>query len=171
MLDEAVAASAGDGEAADEGTREPVRLDVPVDAYMPADYIPYEVAKIDAPPPHRGAREPAQITELTEELDDRFGSLPEPVKALLELQDVRIRLGRAGARTAELRQDKLVIAPIELDSSQSRTLREELGEVVYESLKRTLRIGVPEEGPERLRAVVRAAEALERVKDRLAAAA
>ncbi len=33
---------------------EPVRLDVNVDAYVPADYIPYEQAKIDVAPPDRG---------------------------------------------------------------------------------------------------------------------
>src|SRR4051794_38860348 len=44
MLDEAVAELGGDGEGvADE--REPVRLDVNVDAYVPADYVPYEQAK------------------------------------------------------------------------------------------------------------------------------
>src|SRR4051794_12063438 len=42
MLDEAVAA-AGDGA---EEMAEPVRMDVNVDAYVPADYIPYEQAKI-----------------------------------------------------------------------------------------------------------------------------
>ena len=45
MLDEAVAAAG----AATRPTRppEPVRMDVPVDAYVPGDYIPYEVAKIE----------------------------------------------------------------------------------------------------------------------------
>ena len=42
---------------------------------------------------------------------------------------------------------------------------------MYESLKRTLRIGMPEEDPERLQAVLRAADALERVKSALAEAA
>ena len=45
MLDEAVTSLAGTEE--EDEAWEPVRLDVPVDAYVPADYIPYEVAKID----------------------------------------------------------------------------------------------------------------------------
>jgi transcription-repair coupling factor (superfamily II helicase) len=171
MLDEAVAHTQSGGEADEDALWEPVRLDVPVDAYVPSEYIPYEVAKIDLHRRIAATRDPAQIAELAEELEDRFGPLPEPVSALLKLQDVRIRLGRAGARTAELRGDRLVIAPIELDSSQSGALREELDEVVYESLKRTLRIGMPEEEPERLPAVLRAAEALERVTSALAQAA
>jgi hypothetical protein len=42
---------------------------------------------------------------------------------------------------------------------------------VYESLKRTLRVGMPDDESERLRAVVYAAEALERVTATLAVAA
>jgi transcription-repair coupling factor (superfamily II helicase) len=148
-----------------------VRLDLPVDAYVPSDYIAYEVAKIDVHRRVAAARDRGDLEALAEELEDRFGPVPEPVDALLKLQDARIKLGRAGARTAELRGDRLVISPVELDSSQSRALRDELGEVVYESLKRTLRIGMPEEGPERLRAAVKAAEALERVTATLAEAA
>jgi transcription-repair coupling factor (superfamily II helicase) len=168
MLDEAVQAA---GPEETESVWEPVRLDVPVDAYVPSQYIPYEVAKIDLHRRIAAAREPADLEALREELEDRFGPLPEPVEALLMLQDARIKLGRAGARTAEIRGDRLVIAPVELDSSQSRTLREELGEVVYESLKRTLRLPLPEDESQRLAAVVRGAEALERVKSVLAEAA
>src|SRR5436190_5278265 len=137
MLDEAVQAARPDEESP---SWEPVRLDVPVDAYVPSDYIAYEVAKIDVHRRVAAARERADLAALAEELEDRFGPVPDPVDALLKLQDARIKLGRAGARTAELRGDRLVIAPVELDSSQSRALRESLGEVVYESLKRTLRV-------------------------------
>src|SRR5207245_9467009 len=46
MLDEAVRAAAAE-EDGDGALPEPVRLDVNVDAYVPADYIPYEQAKIE----------------------------------------------------------------------------------------------------------------------------
>jgi transcription-repair coupling factor (superfamily II helicase) len=169
MLDEAV--QAAQPEDLGGPAWEPVRLDVPVDAYVPAEYIPYEVAKIDLHRRIAAAREPADLEALAEELEDRFGPLPEPVQALLRLQDARIKLGRAGARSGEIRGDRLVVAPVELDSSQSRRLREELEEVVYESLKRTLRIGLPEDESGRLQAVVRTAEVLERVKSPLVEAA
>jgi transcription-repair coupling factor (superfamily II helicase) len=176
MLDEAVAAErpkdpesgAGDD---DSSSWEPVRLDVPVDAYVPATYIPYEVAKIDVHRRIAAAREQAELGLLGDELEDRFGPLPEPVENLLKLQEARIKLGRAGARTVELRGELLVVAPIELDSTQSKAIRRALGEVVYESLKRTLRVRLPEETAERLPAVLRAADALLAVKSELAEAA
>ena len=57
-----------------------MRLDVNVDAYVPADYIPYEQAKVDVHRRIAGAREVADLMLLREELEDRFGELPEPLE-------------------------------------------------------------------------------------------
>ena len=97
MLDEAVRLLAGD--AADEAA-EPVRMDLPVDAYVPGDYVPYEAAKIEIHRRVAGAREVAQLIMLREELEDRFGPVPEPLDNLIRLQDARIKLGRAGRALA-----------------------------------------------------------------------
>ena len=78
MLEEAVSSSA-DGRrptARRPKQWEPVRLDVPVDAYVPAQYIPYEVAKIDVHRRIAAAREPADLGAIVEELEDRFGPMP-----------------------------------------------------------------------------------------------
>jgi transcription-repair coupling factor (superfamily II helicase) len=165
MLDEAVSAlegSAGDGEG--EEAWEPVRLDIPVDAYIPADYVPYEVAKIDIHRRIAATREPEQLALLAEELADRFGEPPEPVRNLMKLQEARIKLGRAGARSVEFRAGRLVVAPIELELDQTRELREQVPDAVYESLKKTLRIPVPEDPAERFGTVLQAADALLRAR-------
>ena len=78
---------------------EPVRMDLPVDAYVPGDYVPYEAAKIEIHRRVAGAREVAQLIMLREELEDRFGPIPTPLENLIRLQDARIKLGRAGARS------------------------------------------------------------------------
>jgi transcription-repair coupling factor (superfamily II helicase) len=172
MLEEAVNAGrpTADGErrAADW---EPVRLDVPVDAYVPSDYIPFEVAKIDVHRRIAAAREPADLGAITEELEDRFGPVPEPVSNLVLLQEARIKLGRAGARTVEFKAGRLVVFPLELESGQAHALREEIEGAVYESLKRTLRVRIPDEAEDRFAAVVRIADAVLRTKSELAAAA
>ncbi len=157
MLDEAVRLLAGDSA---EEAAEPVRLDLPVDAYVPGDYVPYEAAKIDVHRRVAGAREVAQLIVLREELEDRFGPLPEPLDNLIRLQDARIKLGRAGARSVDFRQGRMAVAPIELDSRGSRALRERLPEAVYESGRSTVRVRLPDEASDRFRAVVKAAEAV-----------
>ena len=170
MLEEAVSAAGPAGDSA-EAAWEPVRLDVPVDAYVPADYIPYEVAKIDVHRRIAAAREPADLGAIVEELEDRFGPIPAPVQNLVRLQEARIKLGRAGARTVEFRAGRLVVHPVEIDSGQARTLHEEVGGAVYESLKRTLRVHLGDEPEERFATVVRVADALLAVKQEVAAAA
>ena len=78
MLDEAVRRSPPRARTREE-VPEPVRLDVNVDAYVPADYIPYEQAKIDVHRRIAGARDVADLGVLRDELEDRFGPVPEPL--------------------------------------------------------------------------------------------
>ncbi len=96
MIDEAVAeaGAAGEGEEAPE----PLRFDVPVDAYLPASFIPFEAAKIDV---HRrivAARAPGDLRAIRDELSDRFGPPPVEAENLLALQRARIELRLAGAQ-------------------------------------------------------------------------
>ncbi len=158
MLDEAVRAAEGEREG--EALAEPVRLDVNVDAYVPADYIPYEQAKIDVHRRIAGALEVADVERLREELEDRFGELPEPLENLLALQRARIKFGQAGALTVSFRGDRLAVVPIELDSTRARRLREELPEALYEAGRSQVSVRVPKDGTERFPSVVRAADAL-----------
>lgn len=158
MLDEAVAAA---GPADDDGDEpEPVRLDVSVDAYVPADYIPYEAAKIDVHRRVAAARDVADVGELRAELEDRFGPVPQPVENLLALQQARIKLGQAGARAVSIRQGRLSVTPLELDEARQERLREELPEARYEPGRAQVSVAVPDDPEERFPAVVRAADAL-----------
>jgi len=158
MLDEAVAASV-DG-AADDDDWEPVRLDVNVDAYVPADYIPYEQAKIDVHRRIAAAREVADLVLLREELEDRFGDPPEPLLNLIALQQARIKLGQAGARAVTFRGGRLAVTPVELDSVRAKRVREEIPGALYESGKSQLSVRVPDDPVKRFPAVVHAADVL-----------
>jgi transcription-repair coupling factor (superfamily II helicase) len=162
MLDEAVAAAAGDvdGAGGAEEEWEPVRLDLAVDAYVPADYIPYEQAKVDV---HRRiaiAREVAELAALREELEDRFGELPEPMENLLALQQARIKLGQAGARAVTFRGGRLAVTPVELDSARAKRLRAEIPEALYESGRSQVSMRLPPDPRKQFPAVVRAADVL-----------
>jgi transcription-repair coupling factor (superfamily II helicase) len=160
MLDEAVAAA----ELADGGEpvemAEPVRLDVNVDAYVPAAYIPYEQAKIDVHRRIAGAVDVADLELLREELADRFGDLPQPMSNLIDLQRARIKLGQAGATAVSFRGGRLAVTPIELDSVRAKKLRAQIPGVLYEAGKSQMSLRVPDDPQQRFPAVVRAADAL-----------
>ncbi|MGI9020528.1 MAG: transcription-repair coupling factor [Solirubrobacterales bacterium] len=153
LLDEAVEAlrASGDGEGVEAESR--VRFDVPLDAYLPADYIPFEAAKIDVHRRIAGSREPGELRALRDELRDRFGPPPAPVETLIELQRTRIELGRLGAKTVEFRGGRISITPLELDAAAVGRLRERVNEAVFESRTKTLGLRVPDDPASRLAAV------------------
>jgi transcription-repair coupling factor (superfamily II helicase) len=158
MLDEALREAEGDEHAGEEW--EPVRLDVDVDAYVPAEYVGFEQAKIEVHRRIAGAREVAELELLRVELADRFGPPPEPVEHLLDLQRARIKLGAAGARVVSFRAGRLAITPIELDSAGVRELRQRLEGVVYESGRSQVLVRVPEQPEQRFPAVLAVADAV-----------
>jgi transcription-repair coupling factor (superfamily II helicase) len=139
---------------------EPVRLDVNVDAYVPADYVPYEQAKVDVHRRIAGAFEVAELERLRDELEDRFGPVPDPLANLISLQKARIKLGQAGARAVSFRGNRLAVTPVELDSHRARKLRQEIPEALYESGKSQVSVRVPDDPEQRFPAVMRAADVL-----------
>ncbi|MGA8805782.1 MAG: TRCF domain-containing protein, partial [Solirubrobacterales bacterium] len=100
------------------------------------------------------AREPGELRALREELEDRFGPLPDSVANLLDLQRVRIALGDAGARNVEFRAGRLRVSPVELDSERVSALNERLPEAIYQWRERTIALPVPEEAGARLGALL-----------------
>ena len=160
MIDEAVAEAAGGEEASGEEAPEPVRLDVPVDAYLPAAFVPFEAAKIDI---HRrivAAREPGQLRAIRDELEDRFGPLPPQAENLLKLQRARIELGLAGARSVEFRGGRLSVTGVELDSEGAGVLAEQVEGALYEWREQTAAVRVAGDPEERLAAVLAMAAGL-----------
>jgi transcription-repair coupling factor (superfamily II helicase) len=157
LIDEAVAAAGGEehGEAP-----EPLRFDVPVDAYLPASFIPFEAAKIDV---HRrvvAARTPGELRAIRDELTDRFGAIPPEAENLLALQRARIELRLAGAQSVELRGGRLSVVGVELDSDGSGVLAERLEGARYEWREKTASVRIPDDAEARLAGVLAMAGAL-----------
>ena len=162
MIDEAVGAAqeAAGGEEAPE----PVRLDVPVDAYLPASFIPFEAAKIDVHRRIAAAREPGELRAIRDEISDRFGEPPPQAENLLALQRARIELGLAGARSVEFRGGRLSVTGVELDSEAAGVFREQLEGALYEWREQTAAMRVSDEPEARLAAVLAIAEAIRTAK-------
>ena len=162
MIDEAVeSAAAQDG---DRPAPEPLRFDVPVDAYLPVDYVPFEAAKIDLHRRIAASREPAELREMRDELEDRFGPPPAEAINLLELQRARIELAAAGASRVEFRGGRLSVVGVELDSAQVDAMQERIEGAIYEWREQVVALRVPDQAEARLGAVVALAAALGEAK-------
>jgi transcription-repair coupling factor (superfamily II helicase) len=97
MVDEAVRALTAGGQSLESAEEEKIgpKLDVAIDSFLPSGYVEDESERIDIY--HRIALIASErdAAELTGELEDRYGSVPAPVRAL-----TRISLARALAEAA-----------------------------------------------------------------------
>jgi len=154
MLQEAIAEGRG------ETPEKEVRVDIPVSAYIPADYVPFEAAKIDL---HRRialAPDPEALARVEAEVQDRFGETPPPVEALFEVQRLRILMRQVGARQAAARSGRIVIGPVPLDSRAMRALRDGVDGALYSTTDSLISVPAPAAPAERIAAAIAALEAV-----------
>ncbi len=162
LIDEAVAEMSDREE--DEEAAEPVRLDVGVDAYLPASWIPFEAAKIDMHRRIAAARRTGELRQVRDEMLDRFGRLPEEAENLLALQGARIGLGAAGASAVQFRGGKLTVVGVELDSEAADSLREKVEGSSYDWKAQEVSLRVENDPQPRLKAITLLADALGEVR-------
>ena len=76
-------------EVAENGHLKDVVIDVDFDAYIPDDYVSIDFERINIYQRLNISKSKDDLFELDEELRDRFGQLPKPVRTLLEITRLR----------------------------------------------------------------------------------
>jgi len=158
LIDEAVAGLTGEGESGERP--EPVRLDVALDAFLPADYVPYEAAKIDLHRRIAAARRPGDLRSVEAELVDRFGPLPEEAANLLRIQRVRVELAAAGVDSIQDSGSRIVFTGLGLEVESASALADLLDGSSYDFKTGELSVVAGTEPDERLSRLEEVAEAL-----------
>ena len=121
LLAEAVSELQG---VAPEAVAQGPRLDVALDAYVPADYVGLEAVKMDV---HRRialAQDEGQLRDLELELADRFGPLPEAVANLIAIQELRLAALPLGGVAIQVGKDGARITGLRVSRDEVRALRE-----------------------------------------------
>jgi transcription-repair coupling factor (superfamily II helicase) len=144
MIGEAVSTFRGD---VAEGQTE-LRLELPVDAHIPEEYVESERLRLEAYQKLSTASSPAagpeQLDQVLEEMTDRYGDPPEQVKALIAVSRLRRAAQKAGLGEVVAMGGKLRIAPADLpDSIQIRLQRMYPG-ARYFAAPRTVSVPMPE---------------------------
>ncbi|HET9733299.1 MAG TPA: transcription-repair coupling factor [Acidimicrobiales bacterium] len=75
-----------------------IKLDLPVVANLPADYVEREDLRLEAYRRLAQVTTPAEVDDIAAEWQDRFGPLPEPARALLGVARLRAECARTGVR-------------------------------------------------------------------------
>ena len=106
----------GDGGAGAE-IDEDLRIELPVDATIPEDYVPHERLRLEAYTKFAAARSDADVDDVLDELADRYGAVPEPVRRLAALARLRALAARLGVREIVAQGKSVRLAPVELAES------------------------------------------------------
>lgn len=123
MLAEAVKALKGEKIRPGEGHP---TIDLPLEAIVPADYVPNENQRIALYRRLAAVETQEQLEALLQEIRDRYGPLPEPVKNLGRLVRLKLRAMEAGVIDISLREDRIVLtlaAEAQLSEREQRLLR------------------------------------------------
>ena len=124
-----------------------VRIDLPVDAHLPPDYIGSDRLRLEAYRRLAAASDGAGVSRVIDELIDRYGPLPEPAQRLIAVARLRLLCREYGVTEVSTVSDStLKVSPLTLlDSGQLRLKRVYPG-AAYRATTSTVQIPIPRAG-------------------------
>jgi transcription-repair coupling factor (superfamily II helicase) len=135
MVTEAVAELKG------EEVREPaeIKLDLPLDAHLPTDYVGKEELRLEAYRRLAAVTTEVEVDDIRAEWEDRYGPIPPPAQALLEVARLRAECARLGIREVNVTKGPAFggpaytarLSPLSLLTSQTIRLKRLVKDAVY----------------------------------------
>ena len=95
-----------------------MRIELPVDAHLPAEYVAHERLRLEAYRKLAAAADEAELQEVLDELVDRYGPYPESVTVLADVARLRIRARASGVNDIVMQGNFVRFGPLELADSQ-----------------------------------------------------
>jgi len=135
LVGEALAHARGDA----DSTPLEVKVELPLDAHIPHDYVPEERLRLEAYRAMAAAATSADVAAVAEELIDRYGAPPPPVETLLAVARLRVRARAAGVGEIVLAGPRVRLHPVDLpESRQLRLTRLHPGTLVKPAVRTIL---------------------------------
>ena len=129
----------------EEGDEEDVelRIELPVDATVPEDYIPHERLRLEAYTKFAAARSGEQVDDVLEELADRYGPVPEATARLAALARLRALAAELGVREIVAQGKSVRFAPVDLPESARMKVTRLYPGTVLKPATRTIVVPAP----------------------------
>ncbi len=124
-----------------------VKVELPVDAHIPHEYVPGERLRLEAYRRIAGIQDGGEIEAVREELVDRFGPLPVPVLNLLEVARFRALARRAGLTDVTLQGSHIRFSPVRLPDSRKVRLQRLYPKSIIKVATNTLLVPAPKTAP------------------------
>ncbi|MEU8342988.1 transcription-repair coupling factor [Actinomadura meyerae] len=145
MVGEAVRDLKEGGAAAAEPAE--TKVELPVDAHLPHEYVPGERLRLDAYRRIAAITSDEEIGAVHDELKDRFGPLPVPVLNLLEVARFRAKARRAGLTDVTLQGNFVKFTPVDLPDSRQVRLQRLYPKSILKPATDTLLVPMPKTAP------------------------
>jgi transcription-repair coupling factor (superfamily II helicase) len=126
----------------DEAPKE-VRIDLPVDAHIPPDYVTSDRLRLEAYRKLAAASTDAEIAAVIEELVDRYGPVPAEVGRLVAVAVLRILCRQYALTDVSIAGTMLKLAPMDLPDSKQIRLKRLYPSAQYRATTGTVQIPVP----------------------------
>ena len=129
----------------EDGDEEDVelRIELPVDATVPEDYIPHERLRLEAYTKFAAARSGEQVDDVLEELADRYGPVPEATARLAALARLRALAAELGVREIVAQGKSVRFAPVDLPESARMKVTRLYPGTVLKPATRTIVVPAP----------------------------
>jgi len=124
-----------------------LKLELPVDAHIPSTYVDSErlrleaYHKLSAASGEKGSR--AQLDGILAELEDRYGTAPEPVRNLIEVTELRQQANRLGLKDFNVLGLQVKLQPVDLSEAQQVQLTHLFPGTKYLQSAQTLMVPAP----------------------------
>jgi transcription-repair coupling factor (superfamily II helicase) len=148
LVGEAVAAfrkQAGAGEGEEEEQLADVRVELPIDAHVPHDYVTGERLRLEVYRKIAEAADGAALDAIVEELTDRYGEPPTPVRNLLAVAAFRQTCRTLGVAEVAASGTGIRIGPVELPDSAQLRLKRLHPKAAYKPAARVITLPKPTE--------------------------
>ncbi|NUT42047.1 MAG: transcription-repair coupling factor [Thermoactinospora sp.] len=127
--------------------RPDVRVELPINAHIPHDYVTSERLRLEAYKRIAAIASENDIVAVREELTDRYGKPPLEVENLLEVARFRIAARKAGLSDVVLQGTNIKFGPVVLRESQQVRLQRLYKAAIYKQAAETLLVPVPKTKP------------------------
>ncbi|NDA81836.1 MAG: transcription-repair coupling factor [Actinobacteria bacterium] len=120
------------------------KVEIPVTAHLSTEYVPSDRLRLDLYRRLADSKGEGDVDAISEELEDRFGPLPDESKRLIEIAKLRIRVKEVGIQDLAVQGKYLKISPIKITESKQLRLQRLYPGSIVKSVTETVMIARPQ---------------------------
>ncbi|MDH4116832.1 MAG: transcription-repair coupling factor [Acidimicrobiia bacterium] len=100
-----------------------VRIELPIDAHLPDDYVPDQQLRLEAYRRLALATTHEEVSDVAAEWEDRYGPVPPPARSLTDIAHLRVEALRIGLNEIVKLHHEVRLGPVDLSQSQEIRLQ------------------------------------------------